>query len=70
MAHNKFFELLTRREKQVLALMARGSNASQIASVLHISEATASTHRRNIRKKLNADSTYDLTRFAQAFDLI
>ena len=64
------FGSLTKREKQVLKMMALGVNSSEIAETLHISEATANTHRRNIRSKINAQSNYDITRFAQAFNLI
>jgi DNA-binding CsgD family transcriptional regulator len=68
--HHHIFASLTRREKEVLRLMALGVNSTEIAEKLHISEATASTHRRNIRNKIDAHSPYDITRFAQAFDLI
>ena len=68
--HHDIFASLTKREKEVLRLMALGVNSTEIAEQLHISEATASTHRRNIRNKLNVQSPYDITRFAQAFDLI
>jgi DNA-binding CsgD family transcriptional regulator len=50
--------------------MALGHSSMEIAGNLHISETTANTHRRNIRRKINANSIYDITRFAQAFDLI
>ena len=68
--NHHIFESLTRREKEILRLMALGRNSVDIAQSLHISEATANTHRRNIRKKINAQTPYDITRFAQAFDLI
>lgn len=68
--HHHIFTSLTRREKEILRLMALGVNSNEIAEKLHISEATASTHRRNIRNKLNAQTPYDITKFAQAFDLI
>lgn len=68
--HHHIFASLTRREKEILRLMAMGVNSTEIAEKLHISEATASTHRRNIRNKINAQTPYDVTRFAQAFDLI
>lgn len=68
--HHHIFASLTKREKEILRLMALGVNSTEIAEKLHISEATASTHRRNIRNKINAQSPYDITRFAQAFDLI
>ncbi len=64
------FSLLTKREKEILKMMAIGHSSSEIANKLHISEATANTHRRNIRSKINAETQYDVTRFAQAFDLI
>lgn len=64
------FNALTKREKEILRLMATGLSSAQIAKKLHISEMTASTHRRNIKNKLNAQNNYDITRFALAFDLI
>jgi len=68
--HQHLFTSLTNREKEILRLMALGMNSNEIAERLHISEKTASTHRRNIRSKLNAQTNYDITRFAQSFDLI
>ena len=67
--HHKIFSSLTKREKQILKCMALGHSSLEIAANLHISETTANTHRRNIRKKINAHTIYDITRFAQAFDL-
>jgi DNA-binding CsgD family transcriptional regulator len=64
------FNQLTKREKEILRLMAIGLRSEEIASQLYISEATASTHRRNIKQKLRIKSNYDIIRFAQAFDLI
>ncbi|RPD40885.1 helix-turn-helix transcriptional regulator [Chitinophaga barathri] len=68
--YKQVFAALTHREKEILRLMALGTNSADIAARLNISEKTVSTHRRNIKNKLNAQSTYDITRFAQAFDLI
>ncbi len=64
------FASLTKREKEILRLMALGYNSTEIGGQLHISQTTAATHRRNIRSKINAQTNYDITRFAQAFDLI
>jgi DNA-binding CsgD family transcriptional regulator len=64
------FDALSKREKEILRLMAMGYSSAEIAKDLYISDMTASTHRRNVKKKLNAESNYDITRFAQAFDLI
>jgi DNA-binding CsgD family transcriptional regulator len=64
------FDQLTKREREILRMMALGLSSEDMASQLHISETTASTHRRNIKKKLSIESHYDIIRFAQAFDLI
>ena len=69
-ANYHVFDLLTNREKEILKLMAMGLSSVQMAKKLHISEMTATTHRRNIKNKLNAENNYDITRFAQAFNLI
>jgi DNA-binding CsgD family transcriptional regulator len=64
------FAALTKREIEILKRMALGQNSIDMAKELFISEATAKTHRRNIKKKINAETTYDVTRFAQAFNII
>lgn len=65
-----FFDQLTKREKEILRLMAIGQSSEEMAKKLHISETTASTHRRNIKRKLKIENNYDVIRFAQAFDLV
>ena len=50
--------------------MALGGSAAEIAAQLFISEQTVDTHRNNIKAKLNAESNYEIVKFAQAFDLI
>jgi DNA-binding CsgD family transcriptional regulator len=64
------FASLSKREKEILGLMGSGHSASEISQQLNIAESTATTHRRNIRQKLNAQSNYDITFFAQAFNLL
>ena len=68
--NHHLFDALSKREKEILKLLALGLSSVQMARKLNISEMTAATHRRNIKKKINAESSYDITRFAQAFDLI
>ena len=68
--NQSLFASLSKREKEVLRLLTLGNNSNEIAEKLNISEATAKTHRKNIRGKLNAESSYDLIQFAQAFNLI
>lgn len=55
---------LTSRERQVLQLIAEGKSAKEIAFILQISVKTVSFHRENIRKKLNLNTTAELTRHA------
>jgi DNA-binding CsgD family transcriptional regulator len=68
--NQQLFLSLSKREIEVLRLLASGYSSHEIAEKLHISEATAKTHRKNIRSKLNAESNFDLMQFAQAFNLI
>lgn len=68
--NNDSFLKLTRREKEVLKHAALGKNSGEIAALLCISAATADTHRRNIRSKLNLKNNYEAVRFAQAYSLI
>jgi DNA-binding CsgD family transcriptional regulator len=66
----QLLETLTRRELEVLKLLAKGLCTRFIASQLFISEETVATHHKNIKRKLNAKTNYDIFRFAQTFDLI
>jgi two-component system response regulator NreC len=52
------------REREVLQLMAEGNSSKEIATRLHISPATAETHRRNIMRKLGLHSVAALTKYA------
>lgn len=45
-------ELLTRREREILALIGRGCSSRQIADQLSIAQRTVETHRHNICSKL------------------
>ena len=44
----------SRREREILALLARGSTDVQIAEALELSPATVQTHVRNAKAKLGA----------------
>lgn len=69
-SHYAVFNLISKREREVLRLMALGESSPEMAGKLNISEKTVKTHRKNIRRKLNVENNYDIMRFAQAFDLI
>lgn len=68
--HYHSFSRLSKREQQILKLLALGKSAAEIAAEIFIATATVETHRRNIRKKLNVDSGYELSQYARAFNLI
>ncbi len=68
--HTAAFGCLTARERDVLRLLALGHSAPEVANALCISVQTAETHRRNLRQKLGAVTSYELGQYARAFDLI
>lgn len=55
---------LTRRELEVLKLVAAGRTTNEIAELLHISSYTAETHRRNLLQKLDLRNATALVRYA------
>ncbi|MDO7877482.1 LuxR C-terminal-related transcriptional regulator [Hymenobacter sp. ASUV-10] len=68
--HARLFATLSAREREVLRQLAVGKSAGEIAEELFISTETANTHRRNVRRKLAATTTFELAEYARAFDLI
>lgn len=62
--------LLTRREKEVLALIAEGMTNNEVAEKLFISSTTVDTHRKSLLNKLNAKNTASLIRIATRLQLI
>ena len=56
--------LLTKREREVIQLLAEGKTTKEIASELYISVKTVATHRDRIMKKLGIHSIAGLTKFA------
>jgi DNA-binding CsgD family transcriptional regulator len=68
--HAPRFASLTRREREVLRLLALGHTAPQIGAELFLSTQTIETHRRNLRQKLRVESQFELGQYARAFDLI
>ena len=55
-------ELLSKREKEVLKLLAEGANSKEIADKLFLSERTVSNHRANMLQKCKVDNTVKLVR--------
>jgi DNA-binding CsgD family transcriptional regulator len=66
----KKFALLTKREKEILQLVAQGNNNPSIAEMLFISRHTVEQHRKNINSKIQCKNFAELVQFAVAFDMI
>lgn len=62
--------VLTRREKEVLKLIADGMTNAEIAKKLFISVTTVDTHRKNLLAKLEAKNTASLVRIAAQMQMI
>ena len=54
---------VSNRERDVVRLLLLNKTSNQIANKLHISKHTADTHRRNILKKFNLNSTSELKNY-------
>jgi DNA-binding NarL/FixJ family response regulator len=57
-------DVLTRRERQVVQLLAEGKSTKEVASLLGLSVKTAETHRSNIMGKLGLHSVSELVMYA------
>jgi DNA-binding NarL/FixJ family response regulator len=63
-------ETLTKREKQVVQLLAEGKSTKEVASLLDLSVKTAETHRSNIMGKLGLHSVSELVLYAVRNNII
>jgi PAS domain S-box-containing protein len=61
---------LTKRQRQILQLIAKGLTSAEIGKRLHVATATAISHRRNLMQKLDLHTAADVTRFAVRHKLI
>lgn len=61
--------LLSRKETEVLFLLAKGHNAAAIQETLFISAGTANTHMRHIYRKLDVHSQQELIRLVEGTDV-
>jgi DNA-binding NarL/FixJ family response regulator len=64
------YDVLTRREQQILRMLAGGASTRTIAESLFISRKTVENHRANIMSKLGLTTPLDLVRYAMRKGLI
>lgn len=62
--------ILSRKEKQVLALIDSGKRSSEIADILSISKNTVSRHRQEILAKLQVKNSMEACRIAKTMKII
>jgi DNA-binding CsgD family transcriptional regulator len=63
------FNTLTKREKEILSLIAKGYTNQQISDMLFVAVFTVETHRKKIKQKLEAKTIADLVNYATLFHL-
>ena len=63
-------ETLSRREFEILIMIASGKNISQIAAELNLSPTTVSTYRTRILMKMDMETTAELIRYALQTGLV
>jgi two-component system nitrate/nitrite response regulator NarL len=63
-------DLLTKREREILSLIAQGHTDKEIAEKVFLSPLTIISHRKNILSKLGLKNKVELTRFAIEHNLL
>lgn len=62
--HRKVINNLTRRQREVLQLVAEGRSAREIGALLKISSRTVEYHKYRLMEDLNLKTSAELIRFA------
>ena len=65
-----FYEQLTTREKEILALVCKGKSAKEIGESLFLSHHTVEKHKKNIKAKIPFESKSQMIQFSLNFDII
>jgi len=63
LSNQYLLDAVSNRERDVIRLLLVNKSSSEIAEKLFISKHTVNTHRRNILKKFNLNSTGELHRY-------
>lgn len=64
------YNTLTRREKEIIGMIAEGRSSFTISEQLFISRHTVNNHRKNILRKLQVRTVSELIKFALTFDML
>lgn len=67
---NKYSNILSKREKEILSLIEKGMMSKDIADILSISIYTISRHRQNILEKLRVKNSLEACRVAKLMGLL
>ena len=62
--------VITKREKEILQLMAQGDNTPIIAQKLFISYHTVQNHKRNLRRKTNTKTSSELIAYVIKYNIL
>lgn len=62
-SNSNILDAISNRERDIVRLLITKKTSDEIANALNISKHTVDTHRRNILKKLNLSSTFELINF-------
>lgn len=64
------FDQLTKREKEIISMLAYGNTTNDISGFFCISRFTVNAHRRNISEKLGIKTFAELMKYAIAYELV
>ncbi|GAK76024.1 hypothetical protein JCM19314_3550 [Nonlabens ulvanivorans] len=64
------FQTLTKREKEIIKLIAKGKSNQEISEILIISKHSVHTHRKNIYRKLDVSKNAEIVKISLALELL
>lgn len=62
--------ILTKREKEILKMIADGKTSNNIAEKLYLSPLTIETHRRNLMQKFEVNNAAEMIKVASKYEMI
>ncbi|MCB4808454.1 LuxR C-terminal-related transcriptional regulator [Tamlana sp. 62-3] len=67
--YDSLVALLSKRELEIISLIAKGNTTKTIAGYLNISHQTVSSHRKNILSKIELNSTAEIIAYCNKYDI-